>query len=79
MKNFLSKYRSQIKIAGVIIWTILATVKWIQFTETGQNLFGALLWTILALYYILSLLNMKRDKQIAEQVSLNNNSKGSAE
>ena len=79
MKNFLSKYRLQIKLAGILIWSILAVIKWIQFSEKGQNLFGAVLWTILALYYILGMLRMKRDKQIAEQISLNNNSKSSAE
>ena len=79
MKNFLNKYRFQIKLAGIIIWSILAVIKWIQFSELGQNLFGAVLWTILALYYILGMLRIKRDKQIVEQISLNNNSKSSAE
>ena len=79
MKDFLTKYRLQIKIIAIVIWSVLAILRWVQFSETGNNLFSASLWTLLALYYTLGLLKMMREKKLAGQASLNNNTKDSAE
>lgn len=79
MKKFLSKYRIQIQVIAIILLTVLAIIKWIQFSETGNNRVNAIIWSILAISNFLNLLVMKRDKKLAEQGSLNNNSNSSAE
>ncbi len=81
MKNFLNKYRIHIRIVAIILFVILAILKWVSYSETGDRnqMIGAAVWSILALVYILGMIIMIKNNKIAAGASLNNNSKGSAE